>query len=253
MSWFNGQILKPTELAAAAGLDFRTTYGFGQEVKLWLENGEHYNSIPATVAGVSVGAQGSVQYKLALAIGDTGLFTTVEIPAGWVTSKDVLIFDGPPDQVDATELKQYMGQSKPGLNLVVTNAGRELATRLAATPTVGVEIKGIHVKREGFAIFDKNNKALGDAVHQAMVATVQRWIERYQSFEYGDIRVARMGDKEIEVKFRETKAVFTHIEANSFNLVIFNKGGARLHTYSYSMEELGVMIHMLVDNFCPPN
>lgn len=212
MSWFNGQILKPAELAANAGLDFRTTYGFGMEVKLWIEIGEYYQSIPATVIGVSVGAQGSVQYKLALAIGDTGLYSTVEIPSGWITDPFTKVFNGPPNEVDAEDLKNYMGQGKPKLELA--------ATRFGEASYLGAEVKGFHVKKEVFKLMADVNPTLADAVHKGFMMAVTNWITRNSSFDYGEIKITKMGEGELEILFRDKILKFSNINASLFDTVV---------------------------------
>ncbi len=155
MSWFNGQILRPTELKALNGLDFKTTHAFGKEVKMWLELGEKYQSVPAIVAGVTVGAQGSVCYKLAVEIEGTGLFTTVEIPSGWVTNRGVTNWKGPTGEADGDELRHYMNQDRPQLSLVQSGTAPEK------------NMKGIYIQRDAFRGVDRLSEELGAALHEA--------------------------------------------------------------------------------------
>src|SRR5437764_11686930 len=112
MSWQNGQILGPKDLLSE-GLDFGTKFKYKQDVKLWVDHGSVYQSIPAKIVGVFLGAQGRVHYKLALEIEGTGLYSVIEVPSADISTTDVTEWHGPDWDVDAAEVKKELGVVTP--------------------------------------------------------------------------------------------------------------------------------------------
>jgi hypothetical protein len=128
MSWLNGQILGPKDLLKK-GFDIGSKFKFMEDVKLWVDHGNVYQSIPAKVVGVFLGAEGRTHYKLALEIEGTGLYSVIEAPSADISDKNVMNWTGPDWEADAEAVKQHLGvtESKLSLAPVITDIGRKIA------------------------------------------------------------------------------------------------------------------------------
>lgn len=111
MSWLNGAILAPRDLLITKSIDVGARYKFGEDVKLWLDIGDTYTAISAMVSGVTIGAEGRVNYKLAIPIADTGLFTQIEAPSAMVTGPEVIAFKGFDWGAPSEEVRKVFGKN----------------------------------------------------------------------------------------------------------------------------------------------
>ena len=119
MSWLNGAILSPRDLLVSKSIDVGATYKFGDDVKLWLDIGVSHTAITAMVAGVTIGAEGRVHYKLALPIADTGLFSSVEVPSVMVTGPEVTEFNGFDWGTPSEDIQKVFGQKSVSISEVL--------------------------------------------------------------------------------------------------------------------------------------
>ena len=203
MSWLNGQLLRAPELKAHNGLDVGTSYAFGQPVKLWIDvdtpRGTHWTSIPAVPVGVFIGAQGRVHYKLALEIGDTGIYSVVEAPSALITRVDVEKYDGPNWEVDAKELTSFLGKRQV-----------ELITR----PVDGFLKKEKTTDRHHYSIFNKYSVAVGDIVHECVNMSLPKLHEQL-GFDSVDVSVDEIDTGILlDVHGRQVKFIFHPAGAN---------------------------------------
>jgi hypothetical protein len=151
MSWLNGQILGPKDLLKK-GFDIGSKFKFMEDVKLWVDHGNVYQSIPAKVVGVFLGAEGRTHYKLALEIEGTGLYSVIEAPSADISDKDVTTWTGPDWVADAEEVKQKLGVAthRPSMEPVITEFGRKIALARQFMVTV-TSIALLASKDEDFA------------------------------------------------------------------------------------------------------
>lgn len=151
MSWLNGQILGPKDLLKK-GFDIGSKFRFMQDVKLWVDHGKVYQSIPAKVVGVFVGAEGRTHYKLAVEIEGTGLHAVIEAPSADISDESVMTWTGPDWEADANEVKQQLGMAltRPSMEPVITEFGRKIALAKQYMVTV-TSIAMLAVKDDDFA------------------------------------------------------------------------------------------------------
>lgn len=119
--------------------------------------------------------------------------------------------------------------------------------------SAGYEVKGFSINRRAFYLLEKTSVLLADTVHKAMVVAAQNWIERHNSFDFGEISLKWL-EVNYHLSFNKKLAVISpNGKSHGYTVELLDdvKSPHRQFIAVFHDENIDNMVLFMAEFFCP--